>query len=204
MSYPFQLPELGYDYDALEPEIDTRTMEIHHQKHHGAYTANFNKALEGHSEFHDVGAEHILRGFDGLPGEIQNAVRNHGGGFHNHSLFWDILTPGGSDAPTGDLAGAIEKDFGSFDNFKGEFAAAAGTRFGSGWAWLVMDASGKLQVLSTANQDSPLMSGLTPILGLDVWEHAYYLNYQNRRPEYVAAFWNVVNWDKVAERFALR
>jgi Fe-Mn family superoxide dismutase len=202
MSYPFQLPELGYDYDALEPHIDARTMEIHHQKHHGAYTANFNKALEGHPTFHSVDAEHILRGFNGLPAEIQTAVRNNGGGFHNHALFWDILTPGGSSVPTGDLAAAIDGEFGSFDAFKEKFGAAAATRFGSGWAWLIVDSSGKLDVLSTANQDSPLMEGNTPVLGLDVWEHAYYLNYQNRRPDYIAAFWNVVNWDKVAERFS--
>ena len=204
MSYPFQLPELGYAYDALEPHIDARTMEIHHQKHHGAYTANLNAALEGHPGFHPVGAEQILRGFSGLPGGIQTAVRNNGGGYHNHALFWDILTPGGSSAPTGDLAGAIDKDFGSFEAFKQEFGAAAASRFGSGWAWLVIDPFGKLRVLSTANQDSPLMSGHTPVLGLDVWEHAYYLNYQNRRPDYVGAFWNVVNWDKVAERFSQR
>jgi len=204
MSYPFQLPELGYDYDALEPHIDARTMEIHHQKHHGAYTANFNKALESHETFHSVDAEHILRGFNGLPAEIQTAVRNNGGGFHNHALFWDVLTPGGSSAPAGDLAAAIDLEFGSFDAFKEKFAAAAATRFGSGWAWLIINASGKLEVLSTANQDSPVMDGNTPILGLDVWEHAYYLNYQNRRPDYIAAFWKVVNWDKVAERFARR
>ncbi len=204
MSYPFQLPELGYDYAALEPHIDARTMEIHHQKHHGAYTANFNAALENHSGFHGVSAENILRGLDGLPSEIQGAVRNNGGGFHNHALFWEILTPGGSSAPSGDLAAAIETDLGSFEAFKEKFGAAAATRFGSGWAWLVIDPFGKLQVFSTANQDSPLMSGHSPILGLDVWEHAYYLNYQNRRPDYVKAFWNVVNWDKVAENFAHR
>ncbi len=204
MSYPFQLPELGYAYDALEPHIDARTMEIHHQKHHGAYTANLNAALEGHPGFHSVEAEQILRGFNGLPGGIQTAVRNNGGGYHNHALFWDILTPGGSSAPTGDLAGAIDKYFGSFEAFKQEFGAAAASRFVSGWAWMVIDPFGKLRVLSTANQDSPLMSGHTPVLGLDVWEHAYYLNYQNRRPDYVGAFWNVVNWDKVAERFAQR
>ena len=202
MSYPFQLPELGYDYDALEPHIDARTMEIHHQKHHGAYTANFNKAMEGHESIHSVDAEHILRGFHGLPAEIQAAVRNNGGGFYNHALFWDILTPGGASAPAGDLAAAIDAAFGSFDAFKEKFAAAAATRFGSGWAWLIINPFGKLEVVSSANQDSPLMDGHTPILGLDVWEHAYYLNYQNRRPDYVAAFWNVVNWDKVAARFA--
>jgi Fe-Mn family superoxide dismutase len=202
MSYPFQLPELGYSYDALEPHIDARTMEIHHQKHHGAYTANFNKALEGHSELHSASVDDILRGFDNLPEGIKTAVRNNGGGFHNHALFWDILTPGGAKEPTGELAAAISAAFGSFDEFKSQFASAAGTRFGSGWAWLLVESSGKLAVISTANQDSPLMTGATPILGLDVWEHAYYLNYQNRRPDYVAAFWNVVNWDKVAARFA--
>lgn len=204
MSYPFQLPELGYGYDALEPHIDARTMEIHHQKHHGAYTANLNKALEGHPRFHGLDAEQILRGFNGLPAALQGAVRNNGGGYHNHSLFWDILTPGGSQAPTGALADAILEEFGSFEAFKDQFAAAAATRFGSGWAWLVVNPFGKLAVYSTANQDSPLMEGHSPILGLDVWEHAYYLNYQNRRPDYIAAFWNVVNWDKVGERFAHR
>ncbi len=201
MSYPFQLPELGYDYAALEPHIDARTMEIHHGKHHGGYTSKFNAALEGHSELHGISAEKILRGFSGIPAGIQDAVRNNGGGYHNHSLFWEIMTPGGADAPSGDLASAIGANFGSFDAFKEKFSAAAGSRFGSGWAWLVIDPFGKLQVLSTANQDSPLMSGHSPILGLDVWEHAYYLNYQNRRPDYVQAFWNVVNWDKVAEKF---
>ncbi len=202
MSYPFQLPELGYAPDALEPHIDTRTMEIHHGKHHAAYTANFNAALEGHPQFHSDDAEAILRGFGNLPAEIQGAVRNNGGGFFNHGLFWDILTPGGSSAPAGELAAAMDRAFGSFDSFKETFAKAAATRFGSGWAWLIINGSGNLEVVSTANQDCPLMDGNTPILGLDVWEHAYYLNYQNRRPDYVAAFWNVVNWDKVAERFA--
>ena len=202
MSYPFQLPELGYSYDGLEPHIDARTMEIHHQKHHGAYTSNFNAALEGHPQYHGADAEQILRGFSDLPAEIQGAVRNNGGGFYNHSLFWEIMTPGGSDAPAGELAAAIDQAFGSFDAFKDAFGKAAATRFGSGWAWLVIDSSGTLKVFSTANQDCPLMDGHKPILGLDVWEHAYYLNYQNRRPDYVKAFWNVVNWDKVAERFA--
>lgn len=204
MSYPFQLPELGYAPDALEPHIDTRTMEIHHGKHHAAYTANFNAALEGHPQFHSEDAEAILRGFGQLPAEIQGAVRNNGGGFFNHGLFWDILTPGGSSAPAGELAAAIDQTFGSFDSFKETFAKAAATRFGSGWAWLIINGSGALEVVSTANQDCPLMDGNTPILGLDVWEHAYYLNYQNRRPDYVAAFWNVVNWDKVSARFAQR
>jgi Fe-Mn family superoxide dismutase len=202
MSYPFQLPELGYAPDALEPHIDTRTMEIHHGKHHAAYTANFNAALEGHPQFHSDDAEAILRGFGNLPAEIQGAVRNNGGGFFNHGLFWDILTPGGSSTPAGELAAAMDQAFGSFDSFKEKFAKAAATRFGSGWAWLIINGSGNLEVVSTANQDCPLMDGNTPILGLDVWEHAYYLNYQNRRPDYVAAFWNVVNWDKVADRFS--
>jgi Fe-Mn family superoxide dismutase len=202
MAFPFDLPELGYAYDALEPHFDARTMEIHHQKHHGAYTANFNAALEAHADLHGVSAENILRGFNGLPAGIQTAVRNNGGGFYNHALFWEILTPGGASAPAGDLGAAMDAEFGSFDDFKKSFAGAAATRFGSGWAWLVIDPFGKLQVLSTANQDSPLMNGHSPILGLDVWEHAYYLNYQNRRPDYVSAFWNLVNWDKVAERFA--
>jgi Fe-Mn family superoxide dismutase len=204
MTYPFQLPELGYAYDALEPHFDARTMEIHHQKHHAAYTAKFNAALEGYPQYHGVDAEHILRGSNGLPAEIYGAVRDNGGGYFNHALFWDVLTPGGSSAPSGDLAGAIEKGFGSFQAFKEAFGAAAATRFGSGWAWLVIDPFGSLKVFSTANQDSPLMMGHSPILGLDVWEHAYYLNYQNRRPDYVEAFWNVVNWDKVAEKFARR
>jgi Fe-Mn family superoxide dismutase len=202
MSYPFQLPELGYAPDALEPHIDTRTMEIHHGKHHAAYTANFNAALEGHPQFHSDDAEAILRGFGNLPAEIQGAVRNNGGGFFNHGLFWDILTPGGSSTPAGELAAAMDQAFGSFDSFKETFAKAAATRFGSGWAWLIINGSGNLEVVSTANQDCPLMDGNTPILGLDVWEHAYYLNYQNRRPDYVAAFWNLVNWDKVADRFS--
>jgi Fe-Mn family superoxide dismutase len=201
MSYPFQLPELGYAYDALEPHIDAQTMEIHHQKHHGGYTAKFNKALEGHSQLQSVDAEHILRGFNGLPEDIRTAIRNNGGGFYNHSLFWDILTPGGSTAPTGELAGAIDDEFGSFDAFKEQFSAAAASRFGSGWGWLVITPFGNLEILSTPNQDSPLMHGHTPILGLDVWEHAYYLKYQNRRPEYIDAFWNVVNFDKVGQRF---
>ena len=204
MSYPFQLPELGYDYDALEPHIDARTMEIHHQKHHGGYTAKFNAALEAHPHLHSVDAEQILRGFNGLPAEIRTAVQNNGGGFYNHALFWDILAPGGSSEPSGDLGRAVGDTFGSYDAFKERFSNAAATRFGSGWAWLVITPFGNLEVLSTANQDSPLMHGHTPILGLDVWEHAYYLKYQNRRPDYIAAFWNVVNWDKVAERFTPR
>jgi Fe-Mn family superoxide dismutase len=201
MSYPFQLPDLDYDYDALEPHIDARTMEIHHQKHHGGYTKKLNAALEGHQGLHNLTAEQLLRGFDGLPEEIRTAVRNNGGGFHNHALFWEILTPGGSGLPEGDLLGAIEDAFGSFDAFKETFSSAAASRFGSGWGWLVIDPFGNLRVLSTPNQDSPLMDGHTPILGLDVWEHAYYLKYQNRRPDYIEAFWEAVNWDKVTEKF---
>ncbi len=166
MSYPFQLPELGYDYAALEPHIDGRTMEIHHQKHHGGYTAKFNAALEGHPRLHGIPAEQILRGFNGLPSDIQGAVRNNGGGFYNHALFWEIMTPGGPDAPTGDLAVAMSDAFGSFDAFKDQFASAAANRFGSGWAWLVVDPFGKLQVLSTANQDSPLPELSKPPAGL--------------------------------------
>ncbi len=201
MVYPHALPELGYAYDALEPHIDARTMEIHHSKHHNAYTANLNKALEGHSELHVHSAEQLLRGLAALPVAVRTAVRNNGGGFHNHSLFWKILAPGGSDAPTGALASAIDETFGGVEAVRQAVSAAGATRFGSGWGWLSVDAFGNLVVTSTANQDSPLSSGSTPILGVDVWEHAYYLNYQNRRPDYLAAFWNVVNWDVVAANY---
>ena len=202
MPYPFKLPELGYSYDALEPHIDARTMEIHHTKHHQAYTNNLNAALEGFESFQGYSAEQLLRGSKSLPAALQGAVQNHGGGFHNHALFWEMIAPGGADAPSGELAEAIDGAFGSFDAFKEEFTKAAATRFGSGWGWLVVDAFGALKVVSTANQDSPLMRGCTPILGVDVWEHAYYLNYQNRRPDYLAAIWNVVNWDVVAANFS--
>jgi Fe-Mn family superoxide dismutase len=202
MAYPFQLPDLGYAFDALEPYIDARTMEIHHGKHHAGYTNKLNAALEGHSEFHGVSAEGLLRGISSLPDAIRGAVQNNGGGFYNHALFWDVMTPGGASEPSGDLLAAIERDLGSLDDFRAAFNAAAGSRFGSGWAWLAVDAFGQLEVMSTANQDNPLMVGKTPILGLDVWEHAYYLNYQNRRPDYVSAFWNVVNWDRVNFRWA--
>ena len=199
MGYPFKLPDLGYAYDALEPHIDARTMEIHHTKHHQAYVNNLNAALEKHPYLHGASLETLLRN---LAAEIQTAVRNNGGGHANHSLFWEVIAPGGSSEPTGALAQAIQEAFGSFEAFKEQFAKAAATRFGSGWAWLAVDAFGKLHVFSTANQDSPLMQGFTPILGLDVWEHAYYLKYQNRRPEYIQAFWNVVNWDVVAQKYA--
>jgi Fe-Mn family superoxide dismutase len=202
MAYPHALPDLGYSYDALEPHIDARTMEIHHSKHHNGYTTNLNKALEGHPGLHTYSAEQLLRGLSALPEAVQGAVRNNGGGYHNHSLFWRILAPGGSPNPSGDLASAIDQTFASFEAFKQALTAAAGTRFGSGWGWLSVNAFGALRVTSTANQDSPLSSGSTPLLGVDVWEHAYYLKYQNRRPDYLAAFWNVVNWDVVGENYA--
>jgi Fe-Mn family superoxide dismutase len=196
----FTLPDLGYAFDALEPHIDAHTMEIHHDKHHQAYVDKTNAALEGV----DIGGksiEAVLSNLSGIPADKKQAVINNGGGHANHSMFWDILTPGGASAPSGDLAAAIDSDLGGVDACKKAFENAAATRFGSGWAWLVND-DGKLAVMSSANQDSPLSEGKTPLLTLDVWEHAYYLNYQNRRPDYIKAFWNVVNWDKVAERFA--
>lgn len=198
----FQLPALPYPANALEPYIDTQTMEIHHGKHHAAYVNNLNAALEGHPELQSKSIEELLRGIDSVPESIRTAVRNNGGGHANHTLYWEIMTPGGAKEPSGELAEAINAAFGSFQNFKDEFAKAGAGRFGSGWAWLVVTKDGKLAVYSTANQDSPLMQGDTPILGMDVWEHAYYLKYQNRRPEYIQAFLNVINWDKVAERYA--
>jgi len=198
----FKLPDLPYAKDALEPHIDARTMEIHHDKHHAGYTNKLNGALEKHPELGDASIEDLLGNLESVPADIQTAVRNNGGGFANHALFWEVMGPQGGGQPGGDLATAINQTFGGFDAFKQAFASAAAGRFGSGWAWLVVDAFGKLQVYSTANQDSPLMNGHTPILGLDVWEHAYYLNYQNRRPDYIEAFWNVVNWNKVAESYA--
>lgn len=196
----YTLPDLPYAYDALEPNIDARTMEIHHTKHHQGYTNKVNAALEGH-DFADLDIEEVLGRIDELPADKKQAVINNGGGYANHKLFWTILSPEGGGNPEGDLAAAINDTFGSFDAFKEEFSNAAGGRFGSGWAWLSVDSDGNLKVHSTANQDSPLMEGLTPILGLDVWEHAYYLNYQNRRPDYISSFWNVVNWDQVAEYY---
>lgn len=201
MSYPFKLPELGYAKDALEPHIDAQTMEIHHGKHHNAYVTNLNAALEKAPEIQSWSIEDLLKRIKEVPEAIRQAVINNGGGHHNHTLFWDILTPGGSSTPTGKLAEAINATFGSFDELKAKMTQAGATRFGSGWSWLVKDEGGKLQVYSTANQDSPLMQGHTPLLGIDVWEHAYYLKYQNRRPDYLAAIWNVINWDKVAGRF---
>ncbi|OIN68442.1 superoxide dismutase [Exiguobacterium sp. KRL4] len=195
----FELPELGYAYDALEPHIDARTMEIHHSKHHNTYVTNVNAALEG-SEHEGKSLEELLQNLDSLPANIQTAVRNNGGGHWNHSFFWKLLKKNDGAAPTGELASAIDESFGSFDAFKDAFAKAATTRFGSGWAWLIVD-GGKLAVVSTPNQDTPVMEGKTPILGLDVWEHAYYLNYQNRRPDYINAFFNVVDWDHVAKLY---
>jgi Fe-Mn family superoxide dismutase len=201
MAYPFDLPDLGYAYDALEPHIDARTMEIHHSKHHQGYTNNLNKALEGHKALHSKSADQLLADVDALPEAIRTAVRNNGGGYVNHALFWDIMTPGGAKQPSGALASAIHGKFGSIDDFQAKLSGAAGGQFGSGWGWLCVDGSGDLSCFATANQDSPIMKGLTPILGVDVWEHAYYLNYQNRRPDYLTAWWNVVNWDMVAARY---
>ena len=204
----YQLPELEYAYDALEPHIDARTMEIHHTKHHNAYITNLNKALEGAGVEAPACISDLISKIGDLPEGIRTAVRNNGGGHANHSLFWTLLSPNGGGAPAGALADKINAAFGSFEEFKTTFANAGATRFGSGWAWLCVKADGSLCVCSTANQDSPEMGAAiagcagTPILGLDVWEHAYYLNYQNRRPDYIAAFWNVVNWDKVGEYYA--
>ncbi|MDX8046415.1 superoxide dismutase [Gracilibacillus sp. S3-1-1] len=198
----FTLPELGYAFDALEPHIDQKTMEIHHGKHHQTYVTKLNAALEGQAELADKSLEDLLTDLDSVPESIRGAVRNNGGGHFNHTLFWEVIAPGSkSDKPEGELAAAIDEAFGSFDQFKDQFANAAATRFGSGWAWLVVNSEGKLEVTSTPNQDNPISDGKTAILGVDVWEHAYYLNYQNRRPDYVAAFFNVVNWDVVAEKF---
>lgn len=196
-----ELPALPYSFDALEPHIDAKTMEIHHDRHHATYVNNLNAALEKHPELFEKSLEDLLASLDSVPEDIRTAVRNNGGGHANHTLFWEILAKNGGGAPSGELAEAINSAFGSFDQFKEEFAKAATTRFGSGWAWLVVD-GGKLSITSTPNQDTPVMEGKTPILGLDVWEHAYYLNYQNKRPDYIAAFWNVVNWDEVSKRYA--
>ncbi|MCD1597322.1 superoxide dismutase [Rheinheimera aquimaris] len=193
----FTLPALPYAYDALEPHLDALTMEIHHSRHHQTYVNGLNAALEG-SVYTEWSLERLLREIQALPPELQPAVRNHGGGHANHSLFWQVMAPAGGGEPEGELSEAIAQCFGSFEQFKQQFIQAALSRFGSGWAWLVQDSQGALQVTSSANQDSPLMDGLTPILGLDVWEHAYYLRYQNKRPEYVGAFFNVINWQQVA------
>ena len=194
-----QLPDLPYDFDALVPHIDEQTMRIHHGKHHAAYVAKLNGALEAHPSLQGKSVEALIGDLDALPEGIRTAVRNNGGGHANHTLFWQVMGPGAGGAPTGRIADAINGAFGSFDSFKDQFAAAAVGRFGSGWAWLVAG-GGSLSIESTPNQDSPLMSGKTAVLGLDVWEHAYYLNYQNRRPDYIAAWWHVVNWAEVNRR----
>jgi len=197
----YELPDLPYANNALEPHIDAKTMEIHHDKHHNAYVTKVNGALDG-AGVADQSIEDLCRNIDSVPENIRGAVRNNGGGHANHSLFWTILSGSGGGSPTGDLAAAIDTELGGFDKFKEDFSNAAATRFGSGWAWLSVDGSGKLVVESSPNQDNPYMDGRTPILGLDVWEHAYYLNYQNRRPDYIAAFFNVIDWNAVAERYA--
>jgi len=196
----YELPKLPYAYDALEPHIDKETMNIHHTKHHNTYITNVNAALEGHDDLSSKTIEELISDLNAVPENIRTAVRNNGGGHANHSLFWQLMTPNGTGAPTGALAEAIDSKFGSFDEFKSKFENAGKTRFGSGWAWLTVS-NGELEVTSTANQDSPLSEGKTPILGVDVWEHAYYLKYQNKRPDYLAAFWNVVNWDEVSKRY---
>ncbi len=196
---PFTLPALPYGYDALEPHIDAQTMEIHHTKHHQTYVDKLNEAIKGRSDLEEKKIEDILADLDSVPEEIRTPVRNHGGGHANHSLFWTIITPGGA-LPAGEIIAAIDK-LGGLDKFKSDFTAAAAGRFGSGWAWLAVNNSKGLEIVSTANQDSPLSDGLTPILGLDVWEHAYYLRYQNRRTDYIVAFWNVINWPEVENRY---
>jgi Fe-Mn family superoxide dismutase len=195
---PYKLPALPYPYDALEPHIDARTMEIHHSKHHAGYVNKINAALEAYADLQAKPIVELLRDLGAIPEEIRTAVRNNGGGHANHALFWTIMAPGMGGEPTGALADALTKDFGDFGAFKDQFSKAAATRFGSGWAWLVINQQGGLQVVSTANQDSPLSEGQSPLLAIDVWEHAYYLKYQNRRPDYIAAWWNVVNWQQVS------
>lgn len=200
----YTLPKLPYAYDALEPNIDAETMEIHYTKHHQTYVDNLNKAVEG-TEYADKPVEELIKDINALPEKIRNAVRNNGGGHANHSLFWTVMSPEGGGKPTGEVAKHIDSDLGGYEKFKEAFTEAAKTRFGSGWAWLVTDASGKLSIESSANQDNPLMSGIgsgnTPILGLDVWEHAYYLKYQNKRPDYISAFYNVIDWNEVERRY---
>ncbi len=197
----FELSALPYSANALEPHIDAQTMEIHHGRHHATYVNNLNAALEGHSALAEKSLEDLIRNLKEVPDSIRTAVRNNGGGHYNHSLFWQIMSPNGGGQPSGEVADAINQAFGSFEKFQEEFTKAALTRFGSGWAWLVVKSDGKLAVTSTPNQDNPLMDGDTPILGLDVWEHAYYLKYQNKRPDYVKAWWNVVNWEEVNKRY---
>lgn len=196
----YELPELPYEPDALEPSIDKKTMEIHHGKHHQGYTNKLNNALEGHS-FADLPIEEVLRRIEEVPEDIRQAVINNGGGYANHNLFWTVLSPNGGGEPKGDIARAINDKFSSFDSFKEKFSSTAAGQFGSGWGWLCVDKSGELKLISTANQDSPYMHGLTPIFGVDVWEHAYYLKYQNKRPEYLSNIWNVVNWDQIGKNY---
>jgi Fe-Mn family superoxide dismutase len=197
----FELPPLPYSFDALEPHIDAKTMEIHHDKHHGTYVTNLNAALQGHP-FADLPVEEVLRRISEVPEGVRTAVRNNGGGHANHSMFWRIMKPNGGGQPGGELAKAIEQTFGSFEEFKNRFNDTGLKRFGSGWVWLVLDSAGKLEVISTPNQDSPFMDGLYPVMGNDVWEHAYYLKYQNRRADYLNAWWNVVNWEEIERRYA--
>ncbi|HEU5198570.1 MAG TPA: superoxide dismutase [Ktedonobacterales bacterium] len=196
----FALPPLPYDYSALEPHIDTQTMQLHHDKHHAAYVTNLNNAVQG-TQFENMNVEELMRRINEVPENIRTAVRNNGGGHVNHTMFWEIMKPNGGGQPTGALADAVNQTFGGFDQFKTQLNDAATKRFGSGWGWLVADQSGKLQIISTANQDSPFMDGHFPIMGIDVWEHAYYLKYQNRRADYLNAWWNVANWDEIARRF---
>jgi len=198
----YELPKLPYPNDALEPHIDAKTMEIHHDKHHQAYITNLNKAIEGKPGLEGKSIEDLISNLNSVPEDIRTAVRNNGGGHANHSFFWQIMGPNGGGEPTGKLADDIKGAFGSFDAFKEKMADAGVKRFGSGWAWLIKNKNGKLEIVSTANQDSPLMDGNTPVLGVDVWEHAYYLNYQNRRPDYLKAWWNTVNWAEVSKRYA--
>ena len=195
----YSLPDLPYDYSALEPHIDAKTMEIHHTKHHQTYVDKLNAAIEGHDKLQYDHVDDLLKNFDSVPEDVKTPVRNHGGGHSNHTLFWTIMGPDGGGDPSGEVASAIDDSFGSFKEFREKFNTAATNHFGSGWAWLVLDA-GKLDVISLPNQDSPLIQGKVPLLGLDVWEHAYYLKYQNKRPDYIEAWWNVVNWDAVNER----
>jgi superoxide dismutase, Fe-Mn family len=197
---PYQLPALPYAFDALEPHIDAKTMEIHHDKHHATYVNKLNEALANAPELQDKPVEELLRGIDQVPEKIRGAVRNHGGGHANHSLFWEVMGPNGGGTPSGDFAAALQRDFGGFEGFKEKLTNAAANQFGSGWGWLVAS-GGKLEVVAKPNQDSPLMEGKTPLLGVDVWEHAYYLKYQNRRPDYLTAWWNTVNWPAVAQRY---
>ncbi|TME14040.1 MAG: superoxide dismutase [Chloroflexi bacterium] len=198
----FELPPLPYAFDALEPHIDAKTMEIHHDRHHGTYVTNLNGAIEKHPELAGKSVDELLRDINSVPDDVRTVVRNHGGGHANHSLFWVTMKAGGGGEPSGTLADALKSTFGDFSSFKDTLSKAAIGQFGSGWGWLVKDGSGKLQVVAKPNQDSPLMEGLTPLLGVDVWEHAYYLKYQNKRPDYVAAWWNTINWDEVAKRFS--